>query len=86
MALFPSSPATSIHSIDLLDALQAKAAEGGLNSSPIRRFLEITSAEPPNDVRATPSEIQMAQNFFAANAVPITLSLLYFSLGGGFAS
>ncbi|KAG8972374.1 hypothetical protein FRC05_010085 [Tulasnella sp. 425] len=61
-------------------------SRGQSDSSPISRFLDATSTEPPDGIKATPSEIQVAQHFFAVNSVPITLSLLYFSLGGGFAS
>ncbi|KAG9041763.1 hypothetical protein FS837_011772 [Tulasnella sp. UAMH 9824] len=90
-ALFPSTLATSIHGIDLLEALQSKASSDTEspchpNSSPIHEYLDATLAEPPKGINATESEIHLAQAFFAANAVPITLSLLYFSLGGGFAS
>ncbi|KAG8893833.1 hypothetical protein FRC01_013326, partial [Tulasnella sp. 417] len=90
-ALFPSTLATSIHGIDLLEALQSKAASEARSpdypdASPIHQYLDATLAEPPKGIKATENEIQLAQSFFAANAVPITLSLLYFSLGGGFAS
>lgn len=90
-ALFPSKLATSIHGIDLLEALQSKPASDApspdpSDPSPISQYLDATLAEPPKEIKATESEIKLAQTFFAANAVPITLSLLYFSLGGGFAS
>ncbi|KAG8978902.1 hypothetical protein FRB90_008261, partial [Tulasnella sp. 427] len=62
----------------------SKAVDG--KSGAIRTFLDVISAPPPEGIKATSSEIALAQAFFAANAVPITLSLLYFSLGGGFAS
>ncbi|KAG9030069.1 hypothetical protein FRB95_004603 [Tulasnella sp. JGI-2019a] len=85
--MFPSS--LNVHGIDLLDELQARAAQvkkDGIIDDPLNAFLDSVTNEPPEDIRATTDEIELAQKCFASNVLPIMLSLLYFSLAGGFAS
>ncbi|KAG8875385.1 hypothetical protein FRB98_007936 [Tulasnella sp. 332] len=86
-AMFPSS--LNVHGIDLLDDLQTRAARvkrDGVTDDPLNTFLDSVTAEPPESIRATAEEIELAQKCFASNVLPIILSLLHFSLAGGFAS
>jgi len=83
-SMFPSPFSSS--GIDLLAALESKATEESQEGGPASDFLRAACAPIPRSIDAPTDQIIRAQNFFWSNAIPITTSLLHFSLAGGFAS
>ena len=80
---------TCLHGVDLLSELQRGAAQEKATTMdedcPLNDFWNEITKPPPPGIAATQQEIERAHAFFATHALPINLSLLQFSLAGGFA-
>lgn len=77
------------HGIDMLEELQRVVLEEKISETRLGSATALwnsISIPPPPEIRATGEDIFLAQQFFAAHVAPITIALLHFSLGGGFAS
>ena len=74
---------SSSHGIDLLERLQADAALDP--DGPSQALLEDASRRPPEDIAASPRQIQEARAFFLDHSIAIIQCLMSFSLAGGFA-
>ncbi|KAE9411172.1 hypothetical protein BT96DRAFT_803810 [Gymnopus androsaceus JB14] len=83
--LFPDG---LIPGADLFQRLESCISSKGekLDTSATTRFWEVIHKCPPDNIRATEKQIELAQSFFIDHSAQIMQALLYYSLAGGFAS